>query len=185
MLYESPVDGLDLSLEEKVALHSSSLLVIPPPPPGHSPLSGHQRQILAEVSLPRWASLVQEVASGMRQPPLEAQTCPPDYYDSLLSRLSTPAGIPCCRQCYKLGPVCTCPKGQPAKSRWTRPHAALYQDHVDCPYQYDQLTPSLLGHLSQPEADTQRCYPHQGISHFQRLLLWTPHHTGPVSRIQV
>ena len=121
MLYESPVDGLDLSLEETVALRSSSLLVIPPPPPGHSPLSGHRGQILAEASLPKWASLVQEVASGMRQPPLEAQTCPPDYYDSLLSRLSTLARIPYCRQCYKLGPVCTCPKGQPANSRWTRP----------------------------------------------------------------
>ena len=57
----------------------------------------------------------------MRQPPLEAQACPPDHYDSLLSRLSTLARIPYCRQCYKLGPVCTCPKGQPAKSRWTRP----------------------------------------------------------------
>ena len=121
MLYESPVDGLDLSLEETVALHSISLLVIPPPPPGHSPLSGHRGQILAEASLPKWASLVQEVASGMRQPPLEAQACPPDYYDLLLSRLSTLAGIPYCRQCYKLGPVCTCLKGQPAKSRWTRP----------------------------------------------------------------
>ena len=57
----------------------------------------------------------------MRQPPLEAQSCPPDYYDSLLSRLSTLAGIPYCHQCYKLGPVCTCSRGQPAKSRWTRP----------------------------------------------------------------
>ena len=121
MLYESPVDGLDLSLEETVALHSSSLLVIPPPPPGHSPLSGHRGQILAEASLPKWASLVQEVASGIRQPPLEAQACPPDYYDSLLSRPSTLAGIPYCHQCYKLGPVCTCLKGQLAKSRWTRP----------------------------------------------------------------
>ena len=121
MLYESPVDGLDLSLEETVALHSSSLLVIPPRPPGHSPLSGHRGQILAEASLPKWASLVQEVASGMRQLPLEAQACPPNYYDSLLSRLSTLARIPYCRQCYELGPVCTCPKGQPANSRWTRP----------------------------------------------------------------
>ena len=121
MLYESLVDRLDLSLEETVALRLSSLLVIPPPPPGHSPLSGHRGQILAEASLPKWASLVQEVASGMRQPPLEAQACPPDYYDSLLSRLSTLAGIPYCRQCYKLGPVCTCSKGQLAKSRWTRP----------------------------------------------------------------
>ena len=121
MLYESPVDGLDLSLEETVALRSSSLLVIPPPPPGHSPLSGHRGQILAEASLPKWASLVQEVASGMRQLPLEAQTCPLDYYDSLLSRLSTLARIPYCRQCYKLGPVCTCPKGQPARTRWARP----------------------------------------------------------------
>ena len=121
MLYESPVDGLDRSLEETVALHSSSLLVIPPPPPGHSPLSGHRGQILAEASLPKWASLVQEVASGMRQLPLEAQTCPPDYYDSLLSRLLTLAGIPYCRQCYKLGPVCTCLKGQPARTRWARP----------------------------------------------------------------
>ena len=116
MLYESPVDGLDLSLEETVALHLSSLLVIPPPPPGHSPLSGHRGPILAEASLPKWASLVQEVASGMRQPPLEAQACPPDYYDLLLSRLSTLAGISYCHQCYKLGPVCTCSKGQPAKS---------------------------------------------------------------------
>ena len=57
----------------------------------------------------------------MRQLPLEAQACPLDYYDSLLSRLSTLAGIPYCHQCYKLGPVCTCSKGQPAKSRWTRP----------------------------------------------------------------
>ena len=57
----------------------------------------------------------------MRQLPLEAQTCPPDYYDSLLSRLSTLARVPCCHQCYKLGPVCTCPKGQPAKTRWVRP----------------------------------------------------------------
>ena len=121
MLYESPVDRLDLSLEETVTLRSSSLLVIPPPPPGHSPLSGHRGQILAEASLPKWASLVQEVASGMRQPPLEAQTCPPDYYDSLLSRLSTLAGIPYCHQCYKLGPVCTCSKGQPARTRWARP----------------------------------------------------------------
>ena len=32
MLYESPVDRLDPSLKETVALHSSSLLVIPPPP---------------------------------------------------------------------------------------------------------------------------------------------------------
>ena len=85
MLYESPVDRLNLSLEETVALCSSSLLVIPPPPPGHSPLSGHRGQILAEASLPKWASLVQEVASGMRQPPLEAQTCPLDYYDAILS----------------------------------------------------------------------------------------------------
>ena len=121
MLYESLVDGLDLSLEETVALRSSSLLVIPPPSPGHSPLSGHRGQILAEASLPKWASLVQVAASGMSQPPLEAQTYPLDYYDSLLSRLSTLAGIPYCRQCYKLGPVCTCPKGQPARTRWARP----------------------------------------------------------------
>ena len=76
MLCESLVDGLDLSLKKTVALHSSSLLVIPPPPPCHSPLSGHRGQILAEASLPTWASLVQEVASGMRQPPLEAQAYP-------------------------------------------------------------------------------------------------------------
>ena len=121
MLCESPVDRLDLSLEETVALRSSSLLIIPPPPPCHSPLSGHGGQILAEASLPTWASLVQEVASGMRQPPLEAQVCPPDYYNSLLGRLSNLAGIPYCHQCYKLGPACTCSKGQSAKSRWTRP----------------------------------------------------------------
>ena len=53
MLYESPVEGLNLSLKETVALRSSSLLVIPPPPPGHSPLSGHRGQILAEASLPK------------------------------------------------------------------------------------------------------------------------------------
>ena len=121
MLYESPVDRLDLSLEETVALCWSSLFVIPPPPPGHSPPSGYRGQILAEASLPKWASLVQEVASGMRQPPLEAQACLPDYYDSLFSRLSNLAGIPYCRQCYKLGPACTCSKGQPAKSRGIRP----------------------------------------------------------------
>ena len=145
MLYESPVDGLDLSLEETVALHLSSLLVILPPPLGHSPMSGHRGQILAEASLPKWASLVQEVASVMRQLPLEAQTCPPDYYDSLLSRLSTLAGIPYCRQCYKLGPVCTCPKGQPANSRWDQAHAALYRDHINCTCQYDGWLYPYLG----------------------------------------
>ena len=148
MLYESPVDGLDLSLEETVALRSSSLLVTPPPPPGHSPLSGHRGQILAEASLPKWASLVQEVASGMRQPPLEAQTCPPDYYDSLLSRLSTLARIPYCCQCYKLGPVCTCPKGQPANSRWTRPVQPYTGTTSTAPVSMSWLYPYLGVYLS-------------------------------------
>ena len=184
MLYESPVDRLNLSLEETVALRTSSLLVIPPPPPGHSPLSGHRGQILAEASLPKWASLVQEVASGMRQPPLEAQTCPPDYYDSLLSRLSTLAKVPYCHQCYKLGPVCTCPKGQPGKTRWVRPVQSYTGTTSTAPVS------TMAGSIptwrpSRPEADPQRCYPNQGIPHFQQLLLWMSRHTGTVSRIQV
>ena len=184
MLCESSVHRLDLSLEETVALCSSSLLVIPPPPPCHSPLSGHRGQILAEASLPTWVSLVQEVASEMRQPPLEAQACPPDYYNSLLGRLSNLAGIPYCHQCYKLGPACTCSKGQPAKSRWTRPVQPYTGTTSTAPVTtmagpIPTLVPTSAGGVS------SAVLPPQGIPNFQRLLLWMSHPTRLASRTQV
>ena len=89
------------------ALRACSLLVIPPPKEGGPPPGGFPKDLL-DLNLSSWASLAQDVASGlMAQPPtlgsevsLAAVT--------LLDLLEKAIGWVYCHFCYHLGSRCTC-----------------------------------------------------------------------------
>ena len=58
----------ELSLAQVHALRACSLLVIPPPKEGGPPPGGFPKD-LSDLNLSSWASLVQDVASGLMAPP--------------------------------------------------------------------------------------------------------------------
>ena len=145
MLYESPVDGLDLSLKETVALHLSSLLVIPPPPPGHSPLSGHRGQIHCRGQPPEVG--ITSPGGGLRD---EAAASGGSIMPSGLLRLAPQQTIdsswnPILPPVLQIGTSMYLFEGTAGKIQMDQARTALHRDHVDCTCQYDGWLHPYLG----------------------------------------
>ena len=64
-----------LSTQEVYVLRVCSLLIIPPPPPGRAAPQGGFPNDLIEINLSDWASLVQDVASGLQALPPGLSNC--------------------------------------------------------------------------------------------------------------
>ena len=87
------------------------------------PLKGLAGVQLQEANLTDWASIVQEVASGMREPPVAAMQCPVTDIVRILHKLETRTNQSFCRFCYSLGTDCSChwALAQAPPSLWTAP----------------------------------------------------------------
>ena len=122
-LFESALNGASLTQRENIALRASSLRAIPPPSPEVMPLKGLAGVQLQEANLTDWASIIQEVASGMREPPVMAMQCPVTDIVRILHKLETRTNQSFCRFCYSLGTDCSCHQAlaQAPPSLWTAP----------------------------------------------------------------
>ena len=89
------------------AMRACSLLVIPPPKESQ-PLPGGFPKDLSDLNLSSWASLVQDITSGLMAPPpnLGKDVSLPAV--ALLDLLEKTTGWVCCHFCYHLGSRCTC-----------------------------------------------------------------------------
>ena len=106
--FRAPLQGLThMKVEQVHALRACSLVAIPPseertPPPGGFPKD------LATMNLTGWASLIQDVAQGMKvvPPNLSMEV----YLDSmvLLQLLEATTGMGYCRICCQPTPSCLC-----------------------------------------------------------------------------
>ena len=112
-LFESPFVDSGLSERRNNALRVSSLLAVPPPPPEVQPLEGLQGIDLPEANLTKWASYVQDVASGMWKPPRAATCCPSQDMAGVLHKLENLTGVGFCCLCYTLGGSCRCSRAAP------------------------------------------------------------------------
>ena len=97
----------ELSLAQVHALRACSLLVIPPPKEGGPPPGGFPKD-LSDLNLSSWASLVQDVTSGLIAllPTLGSKVSLSAV--ALLDLLEKATGWVYCRFCYHLGSWCTC-----------------------------------------------------------------------------
>ena len=122
-LFKSPFKNSVLSDRENIALNASSLMAVPPPSPEVCPLEGLAGVNLHEANLTQWASHVQDVASGMRNPPWAASNCPWEDMVGILHRLEKLTNIGFCHHCYGLGSKCRCQRAAPQASQplWTAP----------------------------------------------------------------
>ena len=127
-LFESPFVDSSLSERENNALRASSLLVVPPPPPEVQPLEGLQGTNLPKANLTKWASYVQDVASGMQKPPHVTTDCPNQDIAGILHKLENLTGVGFCCLCYALGGHCECsrathqaPHGYGSQALWVLP----------------------------------------------------------------
>ena len=98
-----------IKVQQVHALRACSLVAIPPseertPPPGGFPRD------LATMNLTGWASLMQDVAQGMKVVSLNLSM--EVYLDSmvLLQLLEATTGMGYCRICCQLTPSCLCPE---------------------------------------------------------------------------
>ena len=123
ILFESALNGAYLAQRENIALRDSSVRAIPPPSPEVTPLKGLTGVQLQEANLTDWASIVQEVASGMREPPVTAMQCPVTDIVRILHKLETRTNQSFCSFCYSLGTNCSCHRAlaQAPPSLWTAP----------------------------------------------------------------
>ena len=106
--FRAPLQGLTMMKDQQVhALRACSLVAIPPseermPPPGGFPRD------LSGMNLTSWASLIQDVAQGMKvvPPNLSMEVC----LDSmvLLQLLEATTGMGYCRICCQPSPRCRC-----------------------------------------------------------------------------
>ena len=97
----------ELSPAQVHALRACSLLVIPPPKKGGSPLGGFPKD-LSDHNLSSWASLVQDVASGLMAPPPTLGSEVSLMAVALLNLLKKATGWVYCCFCYHVGSWCTC-----------------------------------------------------------------------------
>ena len=97
----------ELSPAQVHAMRACSLLVIPPPQESQPPPGGFPKDLL-DYNLSSWASLVQDVASGlMALPPnLGSKVCHAAV--ALLNLLQKETEWVYCHFCYHLGSRCTC-----------------------------------------------------------------------------
>ena len=88
-------------------MRACSLLVIPPPKEREPPPGGFPRD-LSDLNLSSWASLVQDITSGLLAPPpnLGRDVSLPAV--ALLELLEKITGWGYCHFCYHLGSRCTC-----------------------------------------------------------------------------
>ena len=107
-LFESALNGASLTQRQNTALRASSIRAIPTPSPEVTPLKGLTRVQLQEANLTDWASIIQEVASGMREPPMTAMQCPVTDIVRILHKLEARTNQSFCRFCYSLGADCSC-----------------------------------------------------------------------------
>ena len=107
-LFGSAFAKASLGDRENLALRASSLRAIPPPPPEFKILDGLTGVNLHEANLTQWASHVQDVASGMRNPPKAATDCPIEDIMGILHKLEKMTNIAFCQFCFILGGYCRC-----------------------------------------------------------------------------
>ena len=122
-LFKLALNGASLTQRENIALRASSIRAIPPPSPEVTPLKGLTGVQLQEVNLTDLASIVQEVASGMREPPVTAMQCPVNDIVGILHKLEALMNQTFCRFCYNIGTYCSChwALAQAPPSLWTAP----------------------------------------------------------------
>ena len=83
-------------------------MAVPPPSPGSQPLAGSTTVDLPGNSLTQWASLIQDVTSGMRLPPEVATSCPQSDIVGVLDRLEGLTQVRYCRHCFGVTQRCQC-----------------------------------------------------------------------------
>ena len=88
-------------------LRACSLLVIPPPKEGGPPPGGFPKD-LSDLNLSSWASLVQDVTSGLMVLPPTLGSEVSLVAIALLDLLEKATRWVYCRFCYHLGSRCTC-----------------------------------------------------------------------------
>ena len=103
--FQAPLQ--ELSLAQVHAMRACSLLVIPPPKEREPPPGGLPKD-LSDLNLSSWASLVQDVASGLLAlpPNLGSNVSLPAV--ALLELLEKTTGWGYCHFCYHLGSRCAC-----------------------------------------------------------------------------
>ena len=97
-------------------MRACSLLVIPPHQGGEPPPGGFPKD-LSDLNLSGWASLVQDVTSGLLAPPpnLGSEVSLPAV--ALLDLLEKTTGWVYCRFCYHIGSRCACMGAYPSWSQ--------------------------------------------------------------------
>ena len=83
-------------------------MAVPPPPLGSQPLAGSTMVDLLGNSLTKWATHIQDVASGMILPPEAAMNCPQADIVGVLNRLEGLTWVQYCRHCFRVGQKCWC-----------------------------------------------------------------------------
>ena len=103
--FQAPLQ--ELSLAQVHAIRACSLLVIPPHQWGEPPPGGFPKD-LSDLNLSSWASLVQDVTSGLLASPpnLGSEVSLPAV--ALLDLLEKTTGWVYCHFCYHIGSRCTC-----------------------------------------------------------------------------
>ena len=103
--FQAPLQ--ELSQAQVHALRACSLLVIPPPKEGGPPPRGFPKDLL-DLNLSSWASLVQDVTSGLMVPLPILGSEVSLMAVALLDLLEKATGWVYCHFCYHLGSQCTC-----------------------------------------------------------------------------
>ena len=103
--FQAPLQ--ELSLAQVHAMRACSLLVIPPPKEREPPPGGFPKD-LSDLNLSSWASLVQDVASGLMAPPPNLGREVSLVAMALLDLLEKTTGWVYCHFCYHLGSWCAC-----------------------------------------------------------------------------
>ena len=107
-LFEAPFKASVLNDHENNALRAGSLMAVPPPSPGSQPLAGSTMVDLPGNSLTQWASLIQDVTSGMRLPPEVAVSYPQSDIVGVLDQLEGLTWVRYCRHCFGVSQRCRC-----------------------------------------------------------------------------
>ena len=103
--FQAPLQ--ELSLAQVHAMRACSLLVIPPPKEREPPPGGFPRDLL-DLNLSSWASLVQDITSGLMALPPNLGSEVSLAAVALLDPLEKTTGWVYCRFCYHLGSRCAC-----------------------------------------------------------------------------